>query len=249
MPVPLRLITVGSLGLVYQTIGHPRAAIDAFCAAMALAEELDAADHVATSLGLSHLQLGDLDQARDLLDRALLSYRQVGSRNGEANVLSGLATLNAEVGRYDEAAYQATLALRIARDIEDRRIECDALLALGSVLHQRDDLDGARLRLTSAMDVGRLIGYERSSTARSGPQATWGSGTRRSRSGPASTRPSTATCRSSAWPPPAGTCLPAARLIPRPPVSAPARPTSQPSNPTEAACSPQFGEPGPVAAP
>ncbi len=66
------------------------------------------------------------------------------------------------VRRYDdEAAYQATLALRIARDIEDRRIECDALLALGSVLHQRDDLDGARLRLASATDVGRLIGYER----------------------------------------------------------------------------------------
>ena len=29
------------------------------------------------------------------------------------------------------------------------------------MLHQRDDLDGARLRLASATDVGRLIGYER----------------------------------------------------------------------------------------
>src|SRR5205807_9943990 len=71
------------------------------------------------------------------------------------------------------------------------------------------------------------------STAPSGPRGTSGSGTRRSGSGPGTTRPSTATCRSSAWRQPPRICPPPARATPQPPASAPAPLTSRPSRRTD----------------
>ncbi len=52
-------------------------------------------------------------------------------------------------------------------------------------------------------------------------------------SGPGNTRPSTATCRSSAWRQPPRICPPPARATPQPPASAPAPPTSRPSRRTD----------------
>jgi DNA-binding SARP family transcriptional activator len=160
----LELITVGSLGLVYQSVGRLREAVDSFTRALDLSEQRGLSDMVATglgNLGLSHLDLGDLDEARDYLTRALALYQQVGSRNGEANVRAGLAMLAAETGAYDEAAYQAALALRISRDIADRRIECDARTAAGVVAHRRGELAGAREKLLAAIEVAETVGYGR----------------------------------------------------------------------------------------
>jgi tetratricopeptide (TPR) repeat protein len=163
----LEIITGGSLGLVYQSVGRLREAVDVFRRTADLAERRGLTDMLATSLGnlgLSHLDLGDLGAAREYLGRALTLYRQVGSRNGEANVLSGLALLDAETGHHDEATYQAVLALRIARDIGDRRIECDALSTAGAVARRRGDLAGAHERLVEAIDLAESVGYGRGLT-------------------------------------------------------------------------------------
>ena len=66
------------------------------------------------------------------------------------------------------------------------------------------------------------------STAPSGLRVTSGSGTRHSASGPGNTRPSTATCRSSAWRQPPLDLPAAARATRQPRASAPAPPTSRP---------------------
>jgi DNA-binding SARP family transcriptional activator/tetratricopeptide (TPR) repeat protein len=162
----LRIITQGSLGLVYQSVGRLREAADCFQAVLDLigGEAEERADIVATSLGnlgMTRADLGDLAQARDLMSRALALYRQVGSRNGEANVLAGLAGVDAECGRYDEATYQSTLALRIARDLGDRRIECDALVAMALSSRLRGEPQAARARLTEAIGIAERIGYGR----------------------------------------------------------------------------------------
>jgi DNA-binding SARP family transcriptional activator/tetratricopeptide (TPR) repeat protein len=163
VPALLRMITVGSLGLTYQSTGRLHRSIECFAAAGQIAGQLGLDDAVATSvgnIGMTHIALGELTLARDELDRALTSYRKVGSRNGEANVLTSLANLNVESGRYDDAAYQSALALRIARDIRDRRIECDALIAGGMTLSRRGDLMAAGRRLTEAAEIGESIGYQ-----------------------------------------------------------------------------------------
>jgi ATP/maltotriose-dependent transcriptional regulator MalT len=67
--------------------------------------------------------------------------------------------LDAETGDHDQAAYQAALALRIARDIADRRIECDARTVAGVVAHRRGELAGARERLVDAIEVAESAGY------------------------------------------------------------------------------------------
>lgn len=162
----LRIITEGSLGLVYQSVGRLREAADCFQAVLDLiGREADQrSDQVATSLGnlgMAQADLGDLAQAHDLMSRALNLYRQAGSRNGEANVLVGLAGVDAERGRHGEATYQSVLALRIARDIGDRRIECDALVAMALSRRWRGEAAAARERLTEAIGVAERIGYGR----------------------------------------------------------------------------------------
>jgi hypothetical protein len=67
------------------------------------------------------------------------------------------------------------------------------------------------------------------STAPSGTRVRSGPGMRRSGSGPGSTRPSTATCRSSALRPRARTCRPPSRATRQRHASAPAPPTTRPS--------------------
>ncbi len=161
---PLELITLGSLGLVYQSVGRLRDAVDSFLRTLQIARERGFDDMAATSLGnlgMSYLELGNLAEARRYLNEALALYQQSGSRNGEANVRTGLAMLEAEYCAYDDAAYQAALALRVARDIDDRRIECDALCAAGMVASRRGDAAGARERLVEAIEVADTIGYGR----------------------------------------------------------------------------------------
>lgn len=162
----LRIITQGSLGLAHQSVGRLREAADCFQAVLDLVgrEAGERPDIVATSLGnlgMTYADLGDLAQARQLMSRALDMYRQVGSRNGEANVLTGLADVDAECGRYDEATYQSTLAMRIARDIGDRRIECDALIAMARSRWLGSEPQAARERLIEAVAIAELIGYGR----------------------------------------------------------------------------------------
>jgi DNA-binding SARP family transcriptional activator/tetratricopeptide (TPR) repeat protein len=160
----MELMTVGSLGLVYQSVGRLPAAVDSFNRTLGIAEAQGLDDMAATSLGnlgLTHLELGDLAEAREFLGRALERYRQTGSRNGEANVRVGLATLGAQTAGYDDGAYQAALALRIARDIGDRRIECDALIAAAVVARRRGEVASARDRLTEAIEIADNVGYGR----------------------------------------------------------------------------------------
>lgn len=162
----LRIITEGSLGLVYQSVGRLREAVTCFQAALDLvASEADKRpDAVATglgNLGMACADLGELAQAQQHMNRALNLYRQAGSLNGEANVLTGLAGVDAERGRHDEATYQSTLALRIAKDIGDRRIECDALVALARSRRLRGESPAARERVTEAIAIAEQIGYGR----------------------------------------------------------------------------------------
>lgn len=165
-PSELRIITQGSLGLVYQSVGRLREAVACFQAPLDLvgSEADERPDAVATTLGnlgMAGADLGELAQAQDLRSRALNLYRQAGSLNGETNGLTGLASVNAECGRHDEATYQVTLALRIARDIGDRRIECDALVALARSRRLRGESPAARQRGTEAIATAEQIGYGR----------------------------------------------------------------------------------------
>lgn len=90
------------------------------------------------TLGEVHRDLGDLALARAQLSQALVLSRKLGNRHDEAYELRALASVEQHAGRLDAALRLNQAALAQAREIDDRRIEADALNTLGSIGLQLD---------------------------------------------------------------------------------------------------------------
>ena len=60
------------------------------------------------------------DQAFNQYQKALVIYREVGDRAGEAYTLNNIGAEYESHGQYDQALHQYQLALVIARDIGDK---------------------------------------------------------------------------------------------------------------------------------
>jgi len=155
-PTPEILSNLGSL---YQDLGMPHDALEHYAKAREILHGLkDPSEAIAlNNLGSLLLQLGALEQARELLSQAL--PRQRDPRN-EAMTRVSLSRIAEELGEFEEAESQIGKALKLQRAAKDRAGEAESLRALGLLLLETGDAAQAELRLRESLaiyeDLGRV---------------------------------------------------------------------------------------------
>ncbi len=110
-------------------------------------------------LGTVRLLRGENDGAEEVYAESLAICREIGDRQGEANVLDALGEVRLQWGEYAaaEEAYEASLA--ICREIGYRQGEANALLGLGHVRRMRGEYAVAEEAYEASLAICREIGY------------------------------------------------------------------------------------------
>jgi LuxR family maltose regulon positive regulatory protein len=123
---------------------------------------------VAGYLGLAHLYGGDAAAARSAFAEAVRISQQVGNLTNAVLAMYHLADLRALQGQLPEAQALYEEALELAVDRQGRRqpIAGIALVGVGRLLRERNDLEGATRALSEGIElikrwgeVGALSGY------------------------------------------------------------------------------------------
>ncbi|MEJ7846260.1 MAG: tetratricopeptide repeat protein, partial [Acidimicrobiales bacterium] len=109
-------------------------AADAAVAASAVCAEAEAdgdraADAVAwQAIGIVRRNMGDLDGAREALDRALVAAADAGEPESEARIRTSLVGVHLQSGRLDEARAAAEAAAAVATGIQVARLAAQVAL-------------------------------------------------------------------------------------------------------------------------
>jgi tetratricopeptide (TPR) repeat protein len=157
--------TLDSRAAVRRDLGEYEAALADAHAAVGLTEET--AQHssfafVRNTLATIELCVGDAARARDLHAEAADLARRGGSRPGECEAQIGLSAAHRALGRYDEAAAHAELALGLAGDPVSRAaaltVRGDACLPVGRISAAAD---AALLAVAAARESGQRLGEAR----------------------------------------------------------------------------------------
>ncbi|MDX8036493.1 tetratricopeptide repeat protein [Lentzea sp. BCCO 10_0856] len=150
---PALLVTLLiNLATVHGARAELRKAIEHLDEAKRLSEEHGFTVKIAIAdenIGVAHRELGEYDQARRWLEAALEGYGKLEAYKNDPNVLANLAGVAAETGDHEQARVLARRSLEAAREINDVRVEVEALVVL-------EDLDAA-VELANRIDypVGR----------------------------------------------------------------------------------------------
>jgi CHAT domain-containing protein len=109
--------------------------------------------HNLRSLGTEYLEGGRLENAKQVVTRALDLARAAGFRRSAAGSVHQLAIYEFELGNYDRARELALQAQELASGIPDHALEAMTLWDLGRLDALAGDLDAAIARNTRALEV------------------------------------------------------------------------------------------------
>ncbi len=108
--------------------------------------------------------LSDLSRHQEALlaaDRALVCYRSLGDRVGEADVLAAIGAVLCEQGELSKAEAGYAQALSIQREVGYRYAEARTLINWGAVAYMQGKVGDALEHFEAASQIGREIGSER----------------------------------------------------------------------------------------
>src|SRR5215510_12730524 len=114
------VLTLSAIGITYDYLGRSEKALDNLQRALELSRTLGGLNlqaHPLTKLGWAHLTLRQLDKSRDYLDQALRSYQSTGDRESETLVRYGMARVEMERGRLDEARRHIEASVEITESL------------------------------------------------------------------------------------------------------------------------------------
>ncbi|PSL56208.1 DNA-binding SARP family transcriptional activator [Saccharothrix carnea] len=118
--LPNEAHTVAVAGLLHHRLGAYSAALDCHRAALEIAQrdqDYRVSAICTANIGRTRLALGDADEARELLEKALVRSREIGERNEEASNLTTLGTALSRLGRHDEALAALRAGLALAEEL------------------------------------------------------------------------------------------------------------------------------------
>ncbi len=161
------LRALGNLGLVLQGRGEYQAAITTIKSAVELAESTSNWPYLSinlSNLGEGYQELGDLNKARELHERALAVVREHGLGEGaQIDLVRNLGVDLLGLGQVDQAVQVIEQALALARRHHRHDLELQVLHSLGEAYLARGECDRAKaiaLQLIEAADgiPSRLAG-------------------------------------------------------------------------------------------
>ncbi|MBF9128801.1 tetratricopeptide repeat protein [Plantactinospora sp. S1510] len=114
--------------------------------------------HVHRNLGRAHTQIGELDQARAQLARALELFVSVGDRANQAQTQVNIARILEQQGRDTEALHHDQRSLDLYRDAGHLTGQARALNNIACMLTRLGDHDRARALCRQALRLNEEIG-------------------------------------------------------------------------------------------
>jgi tetratricopeptide (TPR) repeat protein len=106
-------------------------------------------------IGGVFLKIGELDRARDVLERTAREVEETGEIRIYCEVLMNLARLQMRLGNMDEAERRARLALEFARKGSLRNFELTFKQVSGEIALARSDFEGAVRSFGRAFDLAK----------------------------------------------------------------------------------------------
>ncbi len=131
---------------------------------LALYRSLDDDRGVARALsGLAVVAMyqGDYATARVCNEESLAGYRAIGAKRGEAIALHNIGYLAWCEGRGEESAQHFEAALVRLSEVGDRQHQALTLAGVGAARLQMNEIEAARLALSSALELSIELGTER----------------------------------------------------------------------------------------
>ncbi len=110
------------------------------------------------TLGLGYHRLGQVKQAIEYYEQALVISREIGDRQGEGSALGNLGLAYRVLGEVTKAIEYHELALDISREIGDRHSEGSILGNLGNAYHVLGEVTKAIGYHEQALVISREIG-------------------------------------------------------------------------------------------
>jgi tetratricopeptide (TPR) repeat protein len=114
-------------------------------------------DHLG-SLGMAHKNLGEIEEAVDYYQQALVIARHLGDRRNEATHLGNLGNAYLLLGQMEKAVEHFEQALTIARETGDRQAEGIYLGSLGNACIPRGEIEQAVEHFEQALAIARETG-------------------------------------------------------------------------------------------
>jgi CHAT domain-containing protein/tetratricopeptide (TPR) repeat protein len=148
--------TLSNMGKALEASGEPQNALEDFTQALTLWREVgDRGGEAITlnNLGKLYDDLGQQQKAFDYYGQALKLMKAVGDRQGEATTLNNTGKLFDNTGEKQKALDYYKEALQIERAVSDRRGEATTLYNMARYERDRGDLDAARSRISTALDI------------------------------------------------------------------------------------------------
>ncbi|CCI31285.1 CHAT domain-containing protein [Microcystis sp. T1-4] len=128
------MLSLGALGLTYDSLRQYQKAIEYHQQSLAIARELDYRQVESlslSSLGLAYRSLGQYQKAIEYHQQSLAIDKEIGDRSGEASSLNNLGIAYGSLGQHQKAIEFYQQSLSIAREIGDQGSEAKILGNLG----------------------------------------------------------------------------------------------------------------------
>jgi tetratricopeptide (TPR) repeat protein len=170
----MKAAVTNTLGTLLAGLGRHEAAVTRIRSAIDLAEKAgddDMQDRFRGNLAISLEALGEIDEARVMLESALEGYRQRNDPVPIAFGLTGLAAYNIRQFRLDDAEEYATEAIEWATHAGDERLRGIAVNDLGMIAKLRGDYATALERFEEAEQVFDFLGDDAAAVAAAGNRA------------------------------------------------------------------------------
>jgi tetratricopeptide (TPR) repeat protein len=116
------------------------------------------AAHIYNTLGYINRTLGQMEQAREQFERALIMCREQGDRRGEGWAFNGLGRVYSILGQRDRARSYFEQALNLSRELGDRGDEVSALNNLAGVYRAMVQRKQAQEYCEQALSICKEIG-------------------------------------------------------------------------------------------
>jgi CHAT domain-containing protein len=140
-----------AIGWTRQVLGDPRAALKEYEAARGLLRE--ESWELPHFVGLARLALGEVEEARQSLERALEIARASGSRSREAQTLLALGSAHRVFGQTGAGLESFTRVIALGTEIQYQSVVAQALLERATVLRDDGRLADAKADIEKAVEI------------------------------------------------------------------------------------------------
>ena len=151
------------MGGVELGTGNPKAGIDYFNRALALAVEFENDEEKSAILyefGVVYNQLSKLEESLRNYELALDIQRRLGEKEAIAQTLKGMAQIQDPLGKPDEALKSLQTALQLFREIGDKSSAGDTLIDLSNYYEAHAQSDQALRMLKESLEIQREVGNQ-----------------------------------------------------------------------------------------